>query len=279
MVCAIVDAQRDTEHPQALTRLSNLTIVYARTGKLHSLRKFLPLFELPSNRSLSTTELDISSSAMSLEPRSSELSSLELHRAAHTAEGMISLLECPKALRRFQYSPYCRGISSARFICSELQKNAADTLEEMLISNNGPDDPIRSLQGFKTLKVISLGCDAFRNDAKMPRLVDVLPPSTKTIELKGRIRDAEEIDLFTSFSSLKASNLPKLTHVRVMDKSGFNNEMDVEREEFPFWYMRLQHGLLGYSCLNHRGEWRFLGKRATVKVGYWLLEVCEFSEK
>lgn len=127
--------------------------------------------------------------------------------------------------------------------------------------------------------MISLGCDAFRNDAKMPRLVDVLPPSTKTIELEGRIRDAEEIDLFTSFSSLKASNLPNLTHVRVMDKSGLNNEMDVEREEFPFWYMRLQHGLLGYSCLNRRGEWRFLGKRANVEVEYWLPEVCEFSEE
>lgn len=116
MVRAIVDAQRDPEHPQALTRLSSLTIVYPRTGKLHSLKKFLPFFELPSNRSLSTTELDISSSAMSLKLRSSELSSWELHRAAYTAEGMISLLECPKALRRFQYSPYCGGISSSVYM-------------------------------------------------------------------------------------------------------------------------------------------------------------------
>lgn len=109
MVRAIVDAQRDPEHPQAL-------IVYPRTGKLHSLKKFLPFFELPSIRSLSTTEFDISSSAMSLKPRSSELSSWELHRAAYTAEGMISLLECPKALQRFQYSPYCGGISSSIYM-------------------------------------------------------------------------------------------------------------------------------------------------------------------
>lgn len=146
-----------------------------------------------------------------------------------------------------------------------------------MISNNGPDDLIGSLH-----KLISLGCDAFRNDAKMPRLVDVLPPSTKTIELKGIILDAEEVDLFTSFSSLKASKLPNLTHVRVMDKSSLNNEVDVEREEFPFWYMRLQHGLLRYSCLNHCDEWRFLGKRATgstVEVEYWLPEAYEFSEE
>lgn len=210
MVRAIVDAQRDPEHPQAFTRLSNLTRVYARRGKLQSLRKFLPFFELPSIRSLSTTELDIdSSSAMSLKPRSSELSSLELHRAAYTAEGMISLLECPKALRKFQYSPYCGWIFSARLIRGELRKNAADTLEEMVISNNGPDDLIGGLQCFITLKVISLGCDAFRNDAKMPRLVDVLPPSTKTIELKGRILDAEEIDLFTPFQQPQSQQSPK----------------------------------------------------------------------
>lgn len=283
MVRRIVDAQLDPKLPQGLTRLSKLTISYARTGDLQTLTKFVPFFELPSFRVFSAAELHINfSSAESLKPRSSELSSLQLYRSTYTTEGMIALLECPKALRKFVFSPYSGGIVRAQFLCSQLERNAADTLEELSIIENRPHDYIGSLQGFKMLKVIIVGLDAFRNDKKMPRLVDVLPPSTKMVELKGKIRDVEEIDLFTSFSSLKASHLPNLTLVRVVDNAKMVTGTYMQRDEFPFWYARLQHGLHGISCTNHRGEWEFVGKRATEStedVDYWLPEVCEFSEE
>ena len=46
---------------------------------------------------------------------------------------------------------------------------------------------MKALQGFKTLRLISVSWTVFRNDVRMPRLVDILPPSTEALVIYGDV--------------------------------------------------------------------------------------------
>lgn len=139
IVVAIVEAQTDPEHPQALTRLSILEIGQAQAEKLKSLVNFRPFLELPSLRRFSASAINIVIHPLSLEPCSLELSSLDLHQCCYlsiihvvSAAMFSSLAEIPLFVVNGESFTF-----TIRFLMGELLKYAADTLEEIVIIGGG----------------------------------------------------------------------------------------------------------------------------------------------
>ena len=259
IVGGIVKSGRRSGHHQALSRLSQIEIEIGPSRR-HHLKYFVPFMALPSLRSFVAKRLMcLDSKGIQFEPCCSQVEHLQLFCSLISKESYPPLLRSFKALKRFAYAT-TTGNLIVPSIISSLREYHQDTLEELtLINRQHFDHFIGSLCSFTALKVVVINHRFLLNARKMPRFVDLFPPSIESVSIWGDFEDGDERGLFTDFSRLRESCFPNLRSIIADDGLPRSGEFIPPKGPFRFTYTMLRKGSRAWSGLDAAGKWTHCG--------------------
>lgn len=174
-VNAVVESQRRSENPQALSKLVSLTIMSYEGEDVTEFKWFLPFMQPPSLR-------EISVQLWTVEVWRIYQSYLFLAGGAPQASPKCrpqqNLLDTSRWLQSagiFSISPFSNGGFDPRSMRDALLEHHRHTLDELYVASRGlPHALTSSLRGFTTLEVIRLNSQKLHDGSQMSRLVQIL---------------------------------------------------------------------------------------------------------
>lgn len=280
LVTAVVESQRRSENPQALSKLTDLTLTPSRDLKTSKFKFFIPFMQLHSMRRVSASFVDCRGlEQVPFPPCSSLVEYLRLSRCTVPAESWWTLLSGFKELKVLVHSPLLRRNFHPQNMRDALFVHQRHTLERLdVLSRQPADDFMGSLREFTALKVVKLNPALLLNDNCMSRLVRIFPPSVESIELDGNIEGEAEVRFFDNFILLREA-VPNLKHVYAHDYFNQWPYGFAEPEgDFEFIYRNISHKLppgrpfglarrmMSWYGLDKRGQWTKFGDGLNVDL-------------